>query len=73
MIYRRRVLALAADGLECGQQSNLAWFRAFVNIHVALRSFLTLAFTGAGYQPWQVLTAWAWWKAGRCWWATGAS
>ncbi|MCZ6811694.1 MAG: hypothetical protein O7D97_06775, partial [Planctomycetota bacterium] len=37
-----RILALAGPGREAGWQSNLRWFRLFILMHMAGRSFLMI-------------------------------
>ncbi len=51
------VLALVGEDLERGQPSNLLWFRAFIHMHVAIRTFFALLIDGGSYPTWRILTS----------------
>ncbi|MEE8508984.1 MAG: hypothetical protein V3T07_07965 [Myxococcota bacterium] len=50
-----RILALAGPGKERGWRTNLGWFRLFVLLHMATRSYLTIPIGPGGDAPEQLL------------------
>lgn len=56
MIAPADVLGLAGRGAEAGLRSNFVWFRAFVHVHVAVRTALLVGLERDGWPGWYVVS-----------------